>query len=315
MFFIAKDLRYEIENKYSHLDLFHYYVPDASTNSNCKSPLRNNDDTPSFRLFWIDNTLMFNDFGLGEIGDIYKFVGILYNISYREVLVKIYKDLNNIPDTLSKNIKEIDNNNTKSIIKYRPRKPTEKDISFWSRYLKDLNTLNKFFVYPIKSYSINGLTFLADDTTYALRIGSRVKIYQKNKIPKYLGNTNKNSIQGWHMLDKQEVVYIVSSLKEVMVLYEHGITAIAPNSESSKISEHIIKMLKKIENSNKQRRLIILYDWDEAGRKNAKIHSELYSVEISKLQNKKYNVKDLSDYVYKYGTNEFTKFINYELCD
>lgn len=297
MFFVGKDLRHELDNNYNAIDIFNYYVPDASTISNCKSPLRKDDDTPSFRLYWMQNILFFHDFGSGEMGDVYKFVRLLYNISYKEALVKIYKDLNNIPNKLeSKSTSKIDYGKVKSIVKYRPRKPNDDDFSFWFKYLMDLHTLNKFFVYPIKAYSINQYTFLAEKCTYAIKIGSRVKIYQPGRVPKYLGNTNKNSIQGWHMLDKQEVIYIVSSLKEVMVLYEYGITAIAPNSESSKIDNEIIEMIKTIPNSDKKRKLIILYDWDDAGRKNAKLHADLYGAEISKLQNNKYQKKDLSDY-------------------
>lgn len=289
-------------DKYNPLDLFRIYCPDASTEDNCKSPLRSNDDTPSFRLFWGDETLMFNDFGLGEIGDIYKFVRMLYGLTYREALEKVYSDVKSLNYKVSP-IDYTPGTTSKSEIKFKPVKPTEAHRNFWNDYLTYPKiTLKRFKIFPIESYAVNNKIIYCYSITFAIVIGSRIKIYQPGQSLKYLGNTNKNSIQGWHVLDSLPngtKIYIVSSLKEVMVLYEQGIHAIAFNSETSKPDKEIIDKLKK--------KFIfeLLYDWDDGGIKGAEKASEYYDIPINPLQYAKMDEKDLSDYRKKYGFNKF----------
>lgn len=64
------------------------------------------------------------------------------------------------------------------------------------------------------------------------------------------------------MLKKQDDDYIVvtKSLKDVMTLYEYGITAIAPCSENEFLTESQYKRLK-----NKYKHVILLYDNDNPG--------------------------------------------------
>lgn len=302
MLYKAGGVKVEELLKYNPLDLFHLYCPDASLDDNCRSPLRFDDNEPSFRLFWSNGTLFFNDFGLGEVGDIVKFVRLMYNLSYREALEKIYMDIHHIDNNISPTQYKVESGRSKSVIKFKARKPKKEDFEFWSQYLNDMNTLSEFKVFPISSFSINGSIIYCNSITYAFVIGSRIKIYQPYGKPKYLGNTNKNSIQGWDKLGGN--VYLVSSLKEVLVLYEQGITAIAPNSESTRIEEHVISLIKQ------KAHVKILYDWDVAGLKNASVHSLLYGIEVSKLQYLETDVKDLSDYRKKYGFNKFK-----QLCE
>lgn len=64
------------------------------------------------------------------------------------------------------------------------------------------------------------------------------------------------------MLSKKGGNYVVvtKSMKDVMVLYEYGIPAIAPCSENLFITDSQYERLKK-----KYKRVILLYDNDEPG--------------------------------------------------
>lgn len=68
-------------------------------------------------------------------------------------------------------------------------------------------------------------------------------------------------IQGIHMLPKTgEYLVLTKSMKDVMVLYELGIPAIAPCSETTFISDSQYRKLKdRFDN------LILFYDNDQTG--------------------------------------------------
>ena len=59
---------------------------------------------------------------------------------------------------------------------------------------------------------------------------------------------------------KSDYLVITKSLKDVMVLYEYGIPAIAPNSETIFVTEAQYQKLK-----NRFKRIYLFYDSDYAG--------------------------------------------------
>jgi hypothetical protein len=302
MLFTLKDLKEFIDSK-DQYDLFKFYCPNVSFSTNCSSPLRSGDILPSFRLFYSNGATLFNDFGLGEVGDIYKFVGLLYGLNYNQSKIKIYKDIQGISNISNRQVVS-ESRKSKTEILYVLKDPSLEDKLYWKDYINDLKTLNKFKIYPISQYLIGSYSFTCKKPTFIFKIGSRIKIYQPGQTIKYLGNTNSSSIQGWEMLKFHDRrLILVSSMKEVLVLHELGIQAIAPNSESTIIPPHIMNFLKFYFN------IEILYDWDNAGRKNALKHSVLYNLPINKLQFNNYKMKDLSDFKKQYGFNSLKNVI------
>lgn len=66
------------------------------------------------------------------------------------------------------------------------------------------------------------------------------RIYHPQKTKyKWISNWKNHQIQGAHMLPKQggDLLVITKSLKDVMCLYEYGITAIAPCSENEFLTD------------------------------------------------------------------------------
>ena len=94
-------------------------------------------------------------------------------------------------------------------------------------------------------------------------------------------------------------------MKDVMCLYNLGITAIAPNSETLFISEE------ELENLSRRFKVIsVLYDQDKAGKANmAKIrrsYPDLFYFVIPK----NLDAKDISDFYKKYGRDRTLELIN-----
>jgi len=298
--FTSKNIKHEIQ-KYSDFEIFKHYCPDVSLSRNCQSPLRNDDSDASFNLFYNRNgNLTFHDFGLGVSGNVFEFVKLLYGISYEDSVIRIYKDLKGVPHNKKIVTRKT---NTKSKFNYGLRKPLVKDKMFWKQYLNSLSTLNVGKVYPLNYFVINN-NFFKPSNAYLFKVGSRVKIYNPNNKPKYFGNTNSSSIQGWHMLNKnRKDLLLVSSMKEILVCYELGIQAIAPNAESVLIPPKIMNFLKFYWD------IEILYDWDKTGKTSALKHSAQYNIKINKFQFDNVKAKDISDFRKLYGYSQLNDYV------
>lgn len=288
----------QIYKNHTDYDIFKFYIPELRLSVNINSPLRNDDTNPSFRVYYNKSgNLNFCDYMMGITGNVFEFVKLKFGLTYQKALEKIKNDLQGKPSYGNAITMHIDSKvNEKTDIGYTIRKATNKDRLFWNDYFT-IDTVKKLMIYPASNIFINGFKNEVIDT-YVYLVGSRVKVYRPFEKPKYFGNTNKNSIQGWHLLDPNiKDLMLVSSLKEVGVLLEQGIQAIAPNSESSVIDAHIIRFLKTYWN------LTILYDWDKAGILHAEKQSELYNIPVQPLQYEQISQKDISDFRKEYGFN------------
>lgn len=308
MIYTTASYKYLIYREYNDYDIYKLYIPNIRIGCNINSPLRRNDNNPSFSIYINkNNTLCWYDHGLGIGGNIFEYIKRKFNLNYFETVKKVYEDLKGFT---SYN-KEIDYTKVteKTRIFHSSREIEDRDKDYWKQYLNNLNTLNKIKVIPIDYYHIgNKGEYRASKHTYLFPIGSRRKIYRPFSEPKYFGNTNASSIDGWNMLNfNNKDLWIVSSRKERLVLYELGIQTIAPNSETTLIPVWLMNILKNYFNLN------ILYDWDTTGINNAKKQSIIYNINIHPLQYHRSDTKDLSDFRKKYGYYYTKELIyNYE---
>lgn len=270
-----------IKDNYTDYELFLRYIPYLKIGKPIKSPLRD-DKHPSFVVYSNRNGLYFIDLARPECkGNIVELVKLMHNLTTGQAIEFIYSGLSGVAK-----IDYTPPKTKRSEIYYAPLPFGKIHRDFWEPFGISSSTLKKFNVVAISGYNLNGL-FFSKKHAYAFLIGSRIKIYMPGGTPKYLGNTNKNSIQGYTQIDDRPELIITSSLKEVMVLDEIGINAIAPNSENTAISDKLLKPLKE------KYKCFILYDNDEAGRQASKVHSELYDIPYIDLV---YHSKDLSDF-------------------
>lgn len=291
-------------DKVSDYDIYSKYIPGFKINKLIKSPLRR-DSHPSFSTYATNNSIRYRDFSNGENGNAVEFVRRLFKLSTIAEAYKVIKEefKHYIPTTY-KHFTE-----TKNIGIVR-QKFNQTDLDFWARYNITKQTLERYEVFSIKHYLVNGEvkgTYTMENPMYAYKVYNRFKIYRPfaDKLYKWRQNLSNWDMQGFAQLPKTgDTLYITKSLKDVMVMKELGYDAIAPPSESSIVPVEIIDNLK--ERFNK---IIILYDRDLAGMKTTREMFHKYKLPFYFIP-KKYGVKDISDFIEKFKYETTKTFID-----
>lgn len=282
------------------------------------SPLRE-DNIPSFALFFHrvePNILMFKDFATGDCGDFVAMVRKLFNLSYSEALEKVAFDLglSNYGVSGTKqtvNYTKITQKQKVELgIKIRPWEILDKQ--FWKPFGIKKSTLEKFNVFPISHvfYNSNAVKVSKHAYVYAERKDNKLtyKIYQpfEDKLKKWINNANYSVHQGYTQLPKSgELLIITKSLKDVMSLHDVvGVSAIGLQSESVMMKNSVMDEYK-----SRFKKVVCLFDNDDAGTKLAKEFSKRYGVPyffvlpIAKS-------KDFSDFVKNTTINFSIEYFN-----
>lgn len=319
MYGFGKELTKEnIYDKISSYDIFKYYCENfREVGHKFNSDFRK-DDNPSCCIAQIKGDLLYTDFGTGKSYRCFAFVMKKLGLNYFQALQQVNLDFNlglgclnnskmnsencNVVMTSKKHFTEKSN----TILQIKRRAWENHDKEFWyDRYLITQEVLEKFKVSPISNFWINGNMIKADKFAYNYDFYWKEdfsvfyrKIYQPySKKMKWLSNGGK-TYQGEGILPKNgDTLIITKSLKDVMVLYSLGYTAIAPPSESLFLDEdYLMKQKKRFKN------LILFYDNDTTGLKKSANFSIKYSIPFVYIP-KKYaeeNIKDISDFIEKY---------------
>lgn len=298
--------------------VFEYYLklPEKLTGQDMKltsvfNPLEKN---PSMFVYFATNagTYKFKDFSSQDkSGDGVTLVQLLFNLTTRgEAAHKIIQDynqwtLNNKEDY---NLREFKIRAKYRVTEFTTRSWNTLDKNYWSKYHIGSRLLELYNVTALDSYKMSKEE--EDGTKQELVIkgqfiygyfrndGTLYKIYQPkvrdNKFIKI-----KEYIQGTDQLNyKGEYLIICSSLKDMMAMRKLGfsnVEVVAPDSENTLISEHVIVAYK-----HKYKAVITLFDNDEAGIAAMKKYHERYDLKFVHLPIE----KDLSDAIEKHGVDE-----------
>ena len=303
-----------ILSKVTEYEIYSHYLGQFKVGGIYNSPFRK-DKNPSFGIYYSKraNCLLFKDHGTGECGNVVKFVSLYTGkTDYQEILQDIVDKLNITNTTKLDSTKQyIPSGETVIGIVRQPF--TQTDISYWSQFNISLETLRKFNVNSIKYYLCNGIVkgiYKEDNPMYAYKVFNNFKIYRPlaDKYTKWRNNLSQDDIQGWQQLPKKgNILIITKSLKDVMCLYEMGIPAISPSSESTFISDKALEDLKK-----RFKRILVCFDRDSAGIKNLRKISLKTGLEPI-LVHKKFNAKDISDAVKLNGFEIIKQWLENEL--
>ena len=270
--------------------VFQYYLnlSESLTGQDIKltSIFNPNERTPSFCIY-VDKKIQqykFKDFSTGRNGNKVDLVKMLFNIEYPEAARKIVKDYNlHIKTNGFKEIEfkpeakwEVD------FVKFRPW--NQSDSQYWLSFRIGMSILTEYNVKPIEYYN---LVKLESDKVESITIrntclygyfdkaGEVYKIYQPNSS-KHKFHKVKQHLQGYDQLkfDKPYLV-ICSSLKDALCLKGMGynIEVISPDSENTIIKAYVIEHLKK-----KYKKVITLFDNDEAGLKAVERYANTYNI-------------------------------------
>lgn len=303
-----------ILSRVTEYEIYSHYIGQFKVGAIYNSPFRT-DRNPSFGIYYSKraNCLLFKDHGTGECGNIVKFVSLYTGkTDYQEILQDIVDRL-----------KITNNTKLDSTKQYTPtgetvigvvRQPwTLADIDYWSMFNISKKTLEKFNVSSIKYYLCNGIVkgvYKDTNPMYAYKVFNNFKIYRPlaDKYTKWRNNLSQDDIQGWEQLPKKgDILIITKSLKDVMCLYEMGIPAISPSSESTFISDAALEALKK-----RFKRILVCFDRDSSGVRNLRKISLKTGLEPI-LVHKKFKAKDISDAIKLNGFEEVKQWLENEL--
>ena len=283
------------------LDVFCFYMPiDFVPKRNFRNPMY--DDRRASCNIYLDNKsgcYRMKDFGNDAYsGDCFWFAATMLGLDVRKDFVNVLETINR---DLQLNIcierKEHSNPHTMMMKPCKPplvQPPNQlkkmegkkwyklieqsfnvKELDYWEQYGIDAKTLQRFHVKSLARYesvSNQGKPFTLgsthDEPMFGYSMGKFVKVYRpKSKLRFLYGGEKVNDyVFGFQQLpSKGDVVFITGGEKDVLSLSAHGFNAICFNSETAQIPENIIEGLQLL-----FRHIIILYDSDETGIREAK---------------------------------------------
>lgn len=296
-----------ILSKVSELQIYRRYIGDnINVREMICSPLRNDDNTPSFRLYYSNSgKLVFKDYGRKDFyGDVFQFVLLMFpTLDFASMLEKVYEDMNclHIPSLYIPNNRTIvRKQRTFPEIRIERRKSTSADIKWWNSFGISKETLNKFRVIPISRFYMSNYGWWTCKTDcYAYDLLDEWKIYRPHeKEMRFI--SGGMTLQGYDLLPEEgEVCIIQKSYKDVMLMNEFNIPAFAPQAESIDVPEHIMEDIQA-----RFDRVLIWGDTDDSGESFVHRHTDKYGIEgIFNTD----DTKDSTDHFKKYGkesTNE-----------
>ena len=315
---IKKEIDYiskeEILEKVSQEQIMRYYL-NVPIETTLKSPLRK--ENRNSASFFIGNggDLLFSDLSIGFTGNCFHVVMRLYNLSFKEALKKIYKDMI-LENRAISPITTISLNKLQTNISIKKKEWSKEDKLYWTSYNLNSSILAKFFVCSCEFAFIDNkiiYSYKKDDPCYSYYFGNnKFKLYFPNRQEfRFITNTNKDIIQGFHLLPKTgDTLIITKSYKDVMVLYSLGYNSISPQSENTKIDNKVIDDL-----NNRFKNIYSLYDFDYAGIKGAnqlrKHNIKPLFLTNGRFKTINYKAKDISDYIKENNKEQTLKLLKW----
>ena len=256
--------------------------------------------------------LIFHDFGIGFNENFIGVVMYLYKCTYQRALNIIAEDFGYIKRAKDREPIKVKISEEKieeksdTLIQIEMQDFTDAELKWWESFGISKNTLKKFNVYSCKSVFLNGNYFASStprSNIFGYYGGKKDGIelwriyFPRKRTFRFISNWGKSLIQGAKQLPQNgDLLVITKSMKDVLVLHDMGIPAIAPCSEVLFLSDAQLEKLKQ-----RFKKIIVFYDNDLPGiagmNRIKKAHRELSYFFIPR----KYGAKDVSDFVKKYG--------------
>lgn len=297
-------------------DVYMKYFGFCQLNKKFCNPLRN-DNKADCWFYWAKGILYFHD-------PAWKQTYTCINIVMHNERCTYYKALNTVYDlffsnhTVSNHVVSRNKEEKKSKnIQVRVQPFTTIDIEYLKSYGITGEFCKKAKWYSVKHYWIDKelmYTYNNYNPCIGYYFNGKWKLYfYLNKDWRFLSNTSKTDIQGYHMLpEKGDLLIITKSFKDVGTLYEQNIPAIAPQAESIVIQQDIIDNLKQ-----RFKVIYTLFDYDNTGIHLAWQMRKLYNIKplffTDKIWNRKggyLEAKDISDYRKLYGYEKTKELLN-----
>ena len=271
-----------------------------------KSLFNPKERTPSMCIYTNEsNTYKYKDFSTGKGGSAIDLVKDLTQLPFHKACLLIIEKYNDfvLHNNGGYDIEKFQKSSRYKVTSYKLRSWTTKDQYFWTQFNIGSKLLEAHNVKPLESYCmtkdedrlcIKGLYlygyFKADGTLY--------KIYQPKTLDKKFIKVT-DYIQGMHQCSGESYLIITSSLKDIMSIKSlrlSNLDVIAPDSENTMIRAEVMEDLQ-----SKYKKIVVLFDNDDAGIKAMQLYKEKYPfIEIALLPMS----KDVSDSIKDSGAKE-----------
>tara|TARA_R110000772_G_scaffold82292_6_gene174601 strand:+ start:1226 stop:2356 length:1131 start_codon:yes stop_codon:yes gene_type:complete len=280
-----------------------YFNLDVSFEGGAKfcSPLRG-DRNPTCNFFRHRKSgeIYLKDHAGHFVGNCFDALMVYYGCTFMKSLLIIADDFELIKTNVKRQpIKNELIEREKSDIKFRKRNWNQEDNDYWKSYGISEELLNYFNVCAVQNVFLNGnlmYTYHKTNPAYAYVFGDDdIKIYfPKKKEYRFICNTS--ATQGYKQLpEKGKTLIITKSMKDILVLYNLGYSAISLQSETQCISEAQYEEFKdRFDN------IYSFYDFDLTGIRSANKMRKLYGIPALFLTNGRFGkenfcAKDVSD--------------------
>ena len=291
----------------------------------CKlsSPLREDDDCPSFSMIERGGLVIWKDFGTGESGSAVSLMSKLWNVSYTEALLKIKLDTENrIPRiSLMRRYNGKVHITSSSSIKVRVREWKDWDVEFWESFGIPQKFATWCNVYPVSHAFFTNekhtVTVPMDKYAYAYfewKDGKEsIKLYQPYSVTmKWLSKHDASVWDLWKhafaYADKKsnDTLIITSSRKDAMCLwYNLGVPCMSLQGEGYIPKPQVMQQV-----LDKFKQVYLWYDndfkhkEDNPGQDNARKLIDLYPTIKNVCIPTELLCKDPSDLVKTWGVEK-----------
>jgi hypothetical protein len=270
-----------------------------------KSLFNPKERTPSMCIYANGGVYKYKDFSTGKGGSAIDLVKDLTQLSYHKACQQVVEKYNDfvLHNNGGYDIKEFKQASRYKVTSYNVRQWSTQDQYFWTQFNIGSKLLEEFHVKPLESYCmtkdgnelcIRGLYLYG----YFKEDGTLYKIYQPKTLDKKFIKV-ADYIQGIHQCTGEKYLIITSSLKDIMSIKSlklSRIDVIAPDSENTMIKAEMMEEL-----DQKYKKIIILFDNDDAGIKSMQTYKEKYPcVNLAVLPMS----KDISDSIKDFGAKE-----------
>ena len=271
-----------------------------------KSLFNSKERTPSMCIYYdpTKDTYKYKDFSSGKGGSAVDLVKDITGLNYHKACTLVVENYN---DFVLHNNGGYDVQKFKQASKYKVsqfvfRSWTTQDQYFWTQFNIGTKLLTEHHVIPLESYYM-----IKDDKELCIKgnylygyhkaDGSLYKIYQPKTLDKKFIKVS-DYVQGSEQIKNHPFLIITSSLKDIMSLksLKLSIDIIAPDSENSLIKKELMNEYLK-----KYKKVVVLFDYDEAGIKAMERYQEVYpGIQTAVLPMS----KDVSDSIRDYTARE-----------
>jgi hypothetical protein len=288
------------------------------------SPFNPDDKTPSFHIFWskTKGKYMFNDFSTGTKGDAVDLVQIKHQLDFKRAARRIVEDYNDytLHNKGGYDVEEFREHSRYKVTAFKLRGWNSDDQKFWTQFNIGSRMLEHYCVRPLESYVMSkeeqGQQKCINITGshlygYFTKTGELYKIYQpKVRDRKFI--KVKSYIQGSDQLSGKDYLLITSSLKDLMAIKSLNlrIDLVAPDSENTMIPKELMDKWKK-----QYKRVLVLFDNDEAGIKAMKKYREEYKTPAILLTLSKDPADATRDHGPRTVQERLVPLIDNKICD